>query len=218
MALPECFYLLLPGASEPSNPTIPRSRKQIVLLHGWLQSHTCWLTTATKLRDTYGHDVLLLDFYGHGRSPFLEHRRQLDVDTLVAQVKMVVDRVGWQHKKLTIGGISMGGAVTQMYSLRYPESVERIVLVAAAGLSESKFNLASMSTHLWKAALSAADSLETSFPMSVQLFARMPFHQFLSHANLVKDTPEYKVPQNIVQHLRQVSAEPSAVRFLTALI
>jgi pimeloyl-ACP methyl ester carboxylesterase len=198
--LPDCFYLLLPGAELPSLPS--KERQKIVLLHGWLQSHTCWLTTAVKLRDTFGHDVLLLDFYGHGRSPFLEHRRLLDIDTLVAQVKMVVDKVGWQHEKLTFGGISMGGAVLQTYMLRYPESIKRIVLVAAAGLSEHRFSLTMLNAHVCTALLNAVDSLEQNFPSAVKVLRRMPFHQFLSHANLVKDTPEYRVPQSaVIEHL-----------------
>ena len=62
-------WLLLHGSdaalsSASAGPYPPRSR--IVLLHGWLQNHRCWLETAYALRDSHHHDVLLLDFYSHG--------------------------------------------------------------------------------------------------------------------------------------------------------
>ena len=52
---------------------------------------------------------------------------------------MLVEKVGWTEEKLVFAGISMGGAVTQAYCLAHPSNVDRIVLVAAAGLSEPWF-------------------------------------------------------------------------------
>ena len=67
------FWQLLSGReiARPTHPAKGGVRSRVVLLHGWLMSHACWLNTATQLRDRYGHDVLLLDFPGHGRSPLL---------------------------------------------------------------------------------------------------------------------------------------------------
>ncbi len=41
---------------------------KVVLLHGWLQSHTCWIDTAMHLCKNYGYSILLIDFVGHGKS------------------------------------------------------------------------------------------------------------------------------------------------------
>ena len=57
------------------------------------QDHTCWLTTAHRLRDTYGHDVLLMDFYGHGRSPYLANYRHMNIHTSTRQLRLLLEHV-----------------------------------------------------------------------------------------------------------------------------
>ena len=104
------FHLLLPGATAAR----PASGERVVLLHGWLQSSDMWLTTAARLRDVYGHDVLLVDWWGHGRS--LPEPGDLDaamcVGSLEAQLKGVLRRYGWDvGAPLVVVGCSMGGAV-----------------------------------------------------------------------------------------------------------
>ena len=78
------FYLLLRGADGPAPSAVQGGR--VVLLHGWLQSHSCWLRTAAALRDTYGHDVLLLDFWGHGHSPRPPADASAGIEGLIEQV------------------------------------------------------------------------------------------------------------------------------------
>jgi len=64
-----------------------RAGWQVVLLHGWMQNCSMWRGTAETLRDMYGHDVALVDFYGHGRSPGVYPPHIMSVDLLVRQVK-----------------------------------------------------------------------------------------------------------------------------------
>lgn len=45
-----------------------------------------WAQTAKGLADDGEHDVLLVDFYAHGRSPGIYPFHRLNVDTLVQQV------------------------------------------------------------------------------------------------------------------------------------
>ena len=44
---PRPFWLVLRG--DDARARRPRPRSRVVLLHGWLQSHTCWLRTALFL-------------------------------------------------------------------------------------------------------------------------------------------------------------------------
>ena len=134
-SLPPSFYLHLRGDEiRPTHPVEHPSR--IVLLHGYMQTHTCWLTTAHRLRSRYGHSVLLIDFYGHGRSPWLKDYTQFHSTTLAHQVRQVLEQVRWTTSPVCFTSISLGGAVAQQYLLMYPENVERILLLASAGLSE----------------------------------------------------------------------------------
>lgn len=134
LPLPPCHFELL---SAPSRGGGARAKRhKVVLLHGWMQEHGSWLPTARALAARGTHDVLLLDFYNHGRSPPLLPPHVLCKDTLVAQVRSVVRRVGWEEERLCIGGCSLGGAVACNYALRFPAHVAALVLVAAAGLNE----------------------------------------------------------------------------------
>ena len=135
---PRPAWLLLHGADvNPTRPVRPRSR--IVLLHGWLQSHTAWLPTALALRDLYGHSVLLLDFYGHG----LTHAPSSAAMSPAGWTQLVEDRVaaiGWDRgAPLVLGGCSLGAAVCYRYAQAHPDRVSRLVLVTPAGLPEPPY-------------------------------------------------------------------------------
>mmetsp|Transcript_29726 Transcript_29726/g.64906 ORF Transcript_29726/g.64906 Transcript_29726/m.64906 type:complete len:394 (-) Transcript_29726:351-1532(-) len=140
--LPPFFWLMLRGCDllEPPKQPVARPSK-IVLLHGWLQDHSCWLNTATKLRHTFGHDVLLMDFYGHGHSPYLNNFYHMNVFTSMRQLRKLVEHVGWANEKLVLAGLSFGGGVAQHYALRYPENVERMILLGSVGAPEPTWRL-----------------------------------------------------------------------------
>ena len=91
------FWQLLSGReiARPTHPAKGGVRSRVVLLHGWLMSHACWLNTATQLRDRYGHDVLLLDFPGHGRSPLLPEFTDHHPLAFAHRLRAVLRRVGW---------------------------------------------------------------------------------------------------------------------------
>ena len=91
------FWQLLSGReiARPTHPAKGGVRSRVVLLHGWLMSHACWLNTATQLRDRYGHDVLLLDFPGHGRSPLLPEFTDHHPLAFADRLRAVLRRVGW---------------------------------------------------------------------------------------------------------------------------
>eukprot|EP00192_Tetraselmis_astigmatica_P006465 CAMPEP_0117654208 /NCGR_PEP_ID=MMETSP0804-20121206/3621_1 /TAXON_ID=1074897 /ORGANISM="Tetraselmis astigmatica, Strain CCMP880" /LENGTH=440 /DNA_ID=CAMNT_0005460473 /DNA_START=236 /DNA_END=1558 /DNA_ORIENTATION=- len=140
--LPPFFWVVLRGAEAIVPPTYTLlNPSKIVLLHGWLQDHTCWLKTAMKLRDTYGHDVLMLDFYGHGRSPYLPNFHHMNIYTCVRQLRELLVHVGWLQHKVVLAGISYGGGVAQHYALKYPDHVDRMVLLASVGQSEPKWRM-----------------------------------------------------------------------------
>ena len=146
---------------------------------------------------------MLLDFFGHGASPFLARHTDLDVSALVQQVRDLVVAQGWSESeahggghKIVLAGISMGGAVAQLYSMQHPENVQRLVLLAAGGLSENRFHpvhaLRRAAACVLRACAGRAYA-ERSFP-----------HRFLSLLHLVKGAPDYRVPQGaITEHLRR---------------
>ena len=132
-------WLLLHGrdAARPRRPACASAR--IVLLHGWLQNHQCWLPTALALRDLYGHSVLLLDFYGHGLSATPSSADATPAGwTQLLQERLAA--IGWDRgRSLVLGGCSLGAAICMRYATAHPDRVQRLVLVAPAGVPEPAY-------------------------------------------------------------------------------
>lgn len=123
------------------------------MLHGWHQNHKCWLRTASVLRDKLGMEVLLLDFYNHGESPTLPQRHLHCAEVLCRQLRALVLHLGWQEDRLSLGGVSLGGAVALHYFSRWPKRVAKLILIGAAGLDEPIWVPSKPLAGLWHAVL-----------------------------------------------------------------
>ena len=97
----------------------------LIILHGMLGSSRNWQTAGRDLAVRY--HVFALDLRNHGNSP------QADDMSYPA---MMDDVVAWMDAqkipKATIVGHSMGGKIAMLLACRYPERVERLVVVDIA--------------------------------------------------------------------------------------
>lgn len=105
----------------------------IVLLHGGGADHAM-LSWKTIMQTWSGSQPLIaLDLPGYGNSdkPDLEYSLSFHTDFL----KVFLDTLNAQN--IILCGLSMGGAIALQYALRYPESIDKLVLVAPWGVSTS---------------------------------------------------------------------------------
>jgi pimeloyl-ACP methyl ester carboxylesterase len=101
----------------------------VVLLHGLAGSAEEWRSTMQALAPRYR--VIALDQVGFGRSgkPLLAYRPETFVDFLGGFLdSLAIDRV-------SLVGSSLGGWVAARFALARPATVDRLVLVGAAGFS-----------------------------------------------------------------------------------
>jgi pimeloyl-ACP methyl ester carboxylesterase len=98
----------------------------VVLIHGFASSLYTWSEVMDPL--SRSHDVVALDLPGFGQSDLPP---SLTADVLPRIVLGLMDGVGLA--KATLIGHSMGGAVAAMIAARFPERVDRLVLLDAAG-------------------------------------------------------------------------------------
>lgn len=183
------FVLVLRARDAEPRSTWVHDRRNIVLLHGWLQDHRSWLGVAKRLRRRYGHDVMLIDFLAHGRSPPPANPADLSPEALVQQVRRNVLRLGWDRatcsRALTLGGCSLGGAVAMLFTNRWPEDVDRLVLVAPAGFPEPWYNLP---VHVGRA---VASRLAELYRARKNVYACPLLGPLVPHAHIVQNTPRY---------------------------
>jgi pimeloyl-ACP methyl ester carboxylesterase len=103
------------------------SGPKVILLHGLGDDLGVWEQTIPALRENF--HVYALDQLGFGRSdkPAINYRIQV----LVEYLKAFCDKAGVD--KATLVGNSMGGWVAAAFAQAYPDRVEKLVLVGAAG-------------------------------------------------------------------------------------
>ncbi|MFP5363637.1 MAG: alpha/beta fold hydrolase [Thermoleophilia bacterium] len=101
----------------------------VVFLHGLAGCWQNWLQNIVPL--AADHRVIAIDLPGFGESPM--PARAISVSRYARIVVDVLDALGVE--RATIVGNSMGGFVGCEIAIRFPQRLERLVLVAAAGLS-----------------------------------------------------------------------------------
>ena len=117
----------------PENP----NGKSIMLMHGKNFTGAYWAQTAEDLSNV-GFRVIIPDQIGFGKSS-----KPVDIQysfqMLAQSTKAVLDSLGVE--KTSVLGHSMGGMVATRFTLMYPETVDKFVLVNPIGLEDWKLKV-----------------------------------------------------------------------------
>jgi pimeloyl-ACP methyl ester carboxylesterase len=101
----------------------------LLLIHGIGDSSVSWLELIPALaRD---HTVIAPDLLGHGRSD--KPRADYSIGAYANAMRDLLTVLGLE--RATIVGHSLGAGVAMQFAYQYPERCERLVLVAAGGIS-----------------------------------------------------------------------------------
>ncbi|CAM9679780.1 unnamed protein product [Chrysoparadoxa australica] len=103
----------------------------IISLHGYLDNSATWELCAPALTEA-GHDVIAMDFPGHGKSG---HVSQDSWYSLLdyPQYVMWVAKALLGDKCFSLLGHSLGGGVALLVAASFPERVQSLVMVEAIG-------------------------------------------------------------------------------------
>jgi pimeloyl-ACP methyl ester carboxylesterase len=96
----------------------------LVLLHGVGLDRRMWAAQVHGLARS--HMVVTYDLMGHGKSPPIFGEAALE--DWVAQLERV--RRALRIERFSLAGFSFGGMIAQDYALKYPERLERLVLMS----------------------------------------------------------------------------------------
>ncbi|MBF0289189.1 MAG: alpha/beta hydrolase [SAR324 cluster bacterium] len=105
----------------------------LVLVNGVTQSAPAWKMMTPLLEKDYR--ILIFDFIFQGQSDKKGEVRPFD--QLTDDMVSLLDAVGAQ--KVYMAGISFGGAATQHFMVRYPDRLEKAVLMATLGKKSEYF-------------------------------------------------------------------------------
>ena len=141
-------------------PSAGSDAPPVVLVHGLGTSDRWWAPTIPVLAERYR--VLAVDLVGFGRSAGQPVQLDVAADELAAWAHAIgLERAAWV-------GHSMGGQVTIDLAARYPDLVERLVLVDTAGLPVSK----QVTRHLLNVVRAGPFLPLTAYPIAVECVLR----------------------------------------------
>lgn len=125
---------LKPGQSQLDDVTMsylerPGSGPVLLLLHGFSANKDTWVKFAYELPDHYR--LIVPDLAGHGDTP-APADQNYDLIRQTERLHQLMNNLGIQ--RFHIAGNSMGGAISAIYSSRYPQQIESLTLIDAAGV------------------------------------------------------------------------------------
>ncbi|KAJ2492753.1 hypothetical protein IWW37_001199 [Coemansia sp. RSA 2050] len=130
-------------------------RRNLVMTHGYFTGVGFFYRNYRDLSQVDGWDVYAIDWLGMGRSsrPTYKSLRNEGDDKRVSHAEefFVESLEEWRKRmgieKMTLCGHSFGGYMNAVYALKYPQHVEKLVLVSPIGLPEAPPDLEERMRH-----------------------------------------------------------------------
>jgi pimeloyl-ACP methyl ester carboxylesterase len=110
-------------------PEQDRGAQPLVFVHGLSGSWPNWLEQLPVF--AAGHRVITLDLPGFGHSPM--PRQEISISGYARMLEQLLAHLGVDAAAVV--GNSMGGFIAAELAIAYPQRVERLVLISAAGIS-----------------------------------------------------------------------------------
>jgi pimeloyl-ACP methyl ester carboxylesterase len=93
----------------------------VLLLHGGMSTSDSWGFEVPKL--LMGHQVIVMDARGHGRSTF-DPTQSLTYEQMAEDAVAVLDRAG--VKQASVVGVSDGGIIGLILAIKHPDRIRRL--------------------------------------------------------------------------------------------
>lgn len=111
----------------------------VLLLHGWARTLKDFDGLAGRLAAVFpGHAFLQIDLPGFGASP-LQAAAGYNLDDYCTTLRLFMEKVGVARAVLI--GHSLGGRIAVKFAASYPDRVEKLVLIASAGIPPQSWRL-----------------------------------------------------------------------------
>ncbi|KAJ2090998.1 hypothetical protein IW138_002192 [Coemansia sp. RSA 986] len=132
------------ATASPATDAAPKKqRHSLVMTHGYFTGLGFFFRNYQELARVEGWDVYSIDWLGMGRSARPAYTSTMTSDkarVAGAEAFFIESLEEWRKRlgidKMTLCGHSFGGYMSTMYALKYPEHVEKLVLLSPIGFPE----------------------------------------------------------------------------------
>ncbi|MCK6640337.1 MAG: alpha/beta hydrolase [Bacteroidia bacterium] len=139
-----------------------KGKQTIVFLHGLGLNRNIWNAVISELSSQFR--CISIDLPGHGKSSDITTDGRMS--SYVAEVRKVIEHLSL--KNFIVCGHSMGGQIGIILSLQLSASVERLILIAAAGIETftpaEALKLKAATQHIYRNPIST-EALKHVFPL-----------------------------------------------------
>lgn len=111
-------------------------KETIVLLHGMGDDKNSFLQTCKTLSNHY--NLILPDLMGHGENA-KKNDLEYSIENQAAFLNGLLTRIG--IGKCNLVGVSMGGHVSTLFALKYPDMVNKLVLINPSGIEWDNYSV-----------------------------------------------------------------------------
>ncbi|KAJ9600716.1 hypothetical protein L9F63_026147 [Diploptera punctata] len=123
---------------ESTKPSSNHLEWPVIIMHGLLGSKANWNSMSKMLHNKTNRKIFAVDARNHGDSP---HTEELSYNHLAEDLRALMNDLA--IKRATFIGHSMGGRAVMLLGLRYPELVEKLIVVDISPVNVSA-NLSTM--------------------------------------------------------------------------
>ena len=129
----ETQYITRQGTNEKIAYQVSGSGEPLLFLHGLGADKS---QTTSALTDLPNIQLIAPDMLGHGESLLTDQNSTLNFDSFADDAIAILDQLGIE--KANIGGLSMGSGISLNIALRYPDRINKLILLRPSWLNEKK--------------------------------------------------------------------------------
>lgn len=100
----------------------------IILSHGFSSWSGMWRGQIEPLTQA-GYKVLIWDMRGHGRTSYPDDPSVYSEKLTVADIEALLNEVGGAGSSAIVGGLSLGGYMSQAFYKSHPDRVEALLII-----------------------------------------------------------------------------------------
>ncbi|NRD24520.1 alpha/beta hydrolase [Winogradskyella litoriviva] len=190
---------------EISYVTEGNGKKTLLFVHGLSSNSDAWSKNIETLSKDYTCIALDLPGYGKSSKPMADYTPSFFTEALLQFIEKL------ELKNITLIGHSMGGQASIKFASNYPDMIEKLILVAPAGLEQfSEANATFMKSYFTPE--SVANTLDVQIEKNYALnFYKQPedVSKMVNDRKMIKEASDFKAHcQAIVNSISGMLDEP----------